>query len=70
MIQRAGEILAQLEAEAADGRNATPTSAWQLRLFADESPLIEELRGLDIASRSPLEALNKLFEWQERWGRK
>ena len=70
VIVRAGEILAQLEAEAADGRNATPTSAWQLRLFADESPLIEELRGLDIASLSPLEALNKLFEWQEKWGKK
>jgi DNA mismatch repair protein MutS len=70
VIVRAGEILAQLEAEAADGRGATPSSAWQLRLFADESPLIEELRGLDIASLSPLEALNKLFEWQEKWGRK
>jgi len=70
VIMRAGEILAQLEAEAADGRDATPTSAWQLRLFVDESPLIEELRGLDIASLSPLQALNKLFEWQERWGKK
>jgi hypothetical protein len=69
VIQRAGEILAQLEAEAANGQNATPTLAWQLRLFADESPLIEELRGLDIASLSQLEAPNKLFEWQERWAR-
>ncbi len=42
VIQRAGEILAQLEAEAADGRNATPSSAWQLRPFADEWTLIEE----------------------------
>ena len=43
--------------------------AGQLRLFADESPLVEELRGLHIASHSPLEAINKVFEWQERWGR-
>ncbi|HMK07461.1 MAG TPA: DNA mismatch repair protein MutS [Anaerolineales bacterium] len=70
VIQRAGEILAQLEAEAANGRDTSPSSSWQLRLFADESPLVEELRALDIASLSPLEALNKLFEWQEKWGRK
>ena len=69
MVQRAGEILAQLEAEAADRRGATPSSAWPLRLFADESPLVEELRELDIATLSPVEALNKLFEWQEKWGR-
>jgi DNA mismatch repair protein MutS len=70
VIQRAGEILAKLEAESMNGKGPGPQAAQQMRLFADDSPLLEELRRLDIASLSPLEALNKLFEWQERWGRK
>ena len=36
--------------------------SWRLRLFADEAPPVEEQRGLDIASLSPLEAVNKPFE--------
>jgi len=69
VLQRASEILVQLETESQDGR-ASAAAPRQLRLLPDDSPLLEELRALDIASLSPLEALNKLFEWQEKWGKR
>ena len=54
-------ILEHVEAEAAIGRSGTLSSAWQLRHIVDESPLVDALRGLDIASPLPLEALDKLW---------
>jgi len=31
-----------------------------------EHPLLEELKDLDVDSLSPIEALNRLYEWRER----
>ena len=39
---------------------------FQLPLFSAEDPVIAELRVLDVNSLSPLAALNKLYELQQR----
>jgi DNA mismatch repair protein MutS len=39
----------------------------QLALFPESSPLLDELETLDINSMSPLEAINKLYEWKRRY---
>jgi DNA mismatch repair protein MutS len=38
----------------------------QLSLFAGKNPVLEELEKLDVNALSPLEALNKLFEWKKK----
>jgi DNA mismatch repair protein MutS len=38
-------------------------------LFPESSPLLDELKALDVNSLSPIEALNKLFEWQRKYTR-
>jgi DNA mismatch repair protein MutS len=67
VINRAQEILAQLEAEGAStpGSQRLP-SPRQLSFFSSDDGWIEELKSLDVASLTPLEALNKLYEWQQR----
>ena len=68
VINRAQEILAQLEADSGQVRpDRAPIR--QLALFPQEDPLLKELESLDVSSLTPLEALNKLFEWQGRFGR-
>jgi DNA mismatch repair protein MutS len=64
VINRAQEILAQLESDARQAREASALPVRQLALFPETNPLLESLRGLDVASLTPLEALNKLYEWQ------
>jgi len=72
VIQRAKEILAQLEEEHLDefGRPkiARPESRRQeiqLTLFAPpEHPLLDEIRQLDLNEITPLEALRRIAEWQ------
>ncbi len=67
VINRAQEILAQLEAES--GQNgagaARQPPGRQLVLFPERDPIREELRALDVSSMTPLEALNKLFAWRQ-----
>jgi DNA mismatch repair protein MutS len=66
VVHRAGEILSQFEANASrPGGKSVPSH--QLRLFPESNPLMDELKALDVNSLSPLEALNKLFTWQERF---
>jgi len=38
-------------------------------LFPESSPLLDELKTVDVNSLSPIEALNKLFEWQRKYTR-
>ncbi len=68
VINRAQEILAQLEADAGQVRSERAPIR-QLALFPQDNPLLDELEALDVTSLTPLEALNKLFEWQRRFGR-
>ncbi len=38
----------------------------QLSFLPTTNPLMEELKNLEIDALAPLEALNKLYEWQQR----
>jgi DNA mismatch repair protein MutS len=72
VIHRAEEILQDLEGEAQrapvrrkSGRMTV--AAQQLPLFASAThPVVEALKTLDVASMTPLEAINKLFELQRQ----
>ena len=67
VVHRAEEILAELES--GDERLPAPRrlrEPQQLALFAGVHPVIEDLRGLDVMSMSPIEAINKLYELQQR----
>ncbi len=67
VVQRAGEILRQLEASSGEAVKINPDAPRQLALFPETNPLIDELKTLDINALSPIEALNKLYEWQRRY---
>jgi len=68
VVARAQEILAELEASGAAGprRSAAAPAVYQLSLLSHEDPVIADLKALDVSSLSPLAALNKLYEWQQR----
>ena len=72
VINRAWEVLEELENPANDrkGRRKGLTTAsepsMQMSLFAQEQPLLDEVLLVDIPNLTPLEAINKLYELQER----
>ncbi len=70
VIQRATEIMAELEKSSGQAVRINPHAAQQAALFPETNPLLDELSGLDVNSLSPIEALNKLFEWQRRYLKK
>ncbi len=70
VIQRASEILGQLEASSGKAVRLNPHLIQQMALFPETNPLIEELKKLDMNSLSPIEALNKLYEWQKQFIKK
>jgi DNA mismatch repair protein MutS len=67
VINRAQEILAQLEADASEVRMKGRVPARQMALFPETNPLLDDLLSLNIDAMSPLEALNKLYEWYKRF---
>jgi DNA mismatch repair protein MutS len=67
VINRAQEILAQFEADSLQTRGSDQIPARQLTFFPETDPLLEELKEIDVTSLTPLEALNRLFEWQQRF---
>ena len=72
VIHRANEILSELE-EHAPTTAVEPSrlnSVQQMALFPESSPLLDELATLDVNSMSPLEAINKLYEWKRRYADK
>jgi DNA mismatch repair protein MutS len=64
VVNRAQEILQELE----NGHVPVdqPGAPIQLRLFSPDDDLRQEIAGLDVMSLSPIEALNKLFELQNK----
>ena len=68
VINRAEEILGDLEASGAAGprRSSAAPAIHQLTLFSSEDPILADLKALDVNALSPLDALNKLYEWQQR----
>ena len=67
VIQRANEIMSQLETSSGKAVKINPNAARQVALFPETSPLVDELKELDVNGLSPIEALNKLFEWQKKF---
>jgi DNA mismatch repair protein MutS len=67
VIQRANEIMAELEKTSGRAVKIHPYAAQQAALFPETSPLLDELKGLDMNALSPIEALNRLFEWQKKY---
>jgi DNA mismatch repair protein MutS len=75
IVNRAWEVLKDLESRVQSRnmggrvrRRSVSTPVQQMALFDAAHPVIEELRSLDVASMTPLEAINKLYELQERAG--
>ena len=64
-------FIAAAQEESGEFRPGTPASQpYQPPLFAAEHPVVEELRQLDIATLTPIEAINKLYELQRQVTRK
>ncbi len=70
VIRRAEEILRNLEEEAERSPTGAPQrrlkQAQQLSFLGAANPVLEEIKELDVSSMSPLEAINKLYELQEK----
>lgn len=71
VIDRANEILLGLERHAptAAVEPSYLSSGQQIALFPEASPILEELETLDVNALTPLQAINKLFEWQRRYAK-
>jgi len=67
VIGRANEIMAELERTSGRAVKIHPLAAQQAALFPETSPLLDELNELDVNALSPIEALNRLFEWQKKF---
>jgi DNA mismatch repair protein MutS len=70
IIQRANQILIDLEASSGHQYRINPISSQQIALFPETNPLLDEIKSLDINQISPIEALNKLYEWKQKYIRK
>lgn len=67
VIQRANEILRQLELSSGKTLQQEETLKTQLTLFPENNPLLEAFKDLDINSLTPIEALNLLYDWKRRF---
>jgi DNA mismatch repair protein MutS len=67
VVQRANEIMTELEKTSGRAVRINPHAAQQAMLFPETSPMLDELKDLDVNALSPIEALNKLFEWQKKF---
>ena len=71
VINRAWEALRELEGDGHHGRTTGPvgpkrTAAHQMPLFNESSQLVEEVLQIDPSNMTPLEAINKLYELQQK----
>jgi DNA mismatch repair protein MutS len=69
VVQRASEIMRQLEASSGKAVKINPNIPEQMVLFPETNPILDELESLDINTLSPIEALNRLYEWQKKYTR-
>jgi DNA mismatch repair protein MutS len=69
VILRANDILRDLERRAPTTavEPSRLSSGQQSALFPDSSPFLDELRQLDVNALTPLQAINKLYEWKQRY---
>ena len=71
VINRAWEVLAELEqpsvpAKGAGGRRSSKAAAQQMPLFNTAQPLMDEIKSLDIPNLTPLQAINLLYQLQQK----
>ena len=71
VVNRAWDVLAELEDDsranrASPRRKRGSPQPQQMPLLTFTSPVVDELLALDVASMTPLDAINKLYELQER----
>ncbi len=75
VVERAKEVLNTLEINSVDSSglpkladSAEAQGESQLGLFesAGEHPLVGEIKSLDLEKMTPIEALNKIIEWQKK----
>jgi DNA mismatch repair protein MutS len=67
VIQRANEILKQLEESSGSTVERAEINQQQLFLFPENNALLEAFKDLDINSLTPIEALNLLYDWKRRF---
>jgi DNA mismatch repair protein MutS len=67
VVLRASEILKQLESSSGKAVNIQQHVPQQMMLFPETNPIINALKEIDINTVSPIEALNKLYEWKNRF---
>lgn len=70
VIQRATEILKQLEGSSGKAIHIENELSRQMTLFPETNPLLSELEKVDLNTLSPIEALNKLYEWKRNFIKK
>jgi DNA mismatch repair protein MutS len=67
VISRATEILKQLQESSGSAIKIEAQPSTQMALFPETNPLLDELKGIDLNTIPPLEALNILYEWQRKF---
>jgi DNA mismatch repair protein MutS len=67
VISRASEILQQLEQSSGSAVKIEAAPVQQMMLFPETNPLLDELKKIDLNTLSPIEALNFLYEWQQKF---
>ncbi len=69
VISRASEILSQLEKSSGSAVKIEASPGQQMALFPETNPLLEDLVKIDLNTLSPIEALNILYEWQQKFNK-
>jgi DNA mismatch repair protein MutS len=67
VITRANQMLQEMEAASGHQYRLNPIAPQQVALFPETNPLVDELKSLDINSISPIEAMNRLYEWKKKY---
>ncbi|MBI3159243.1 MAG: DNA mismatch repair protein MutS [Chloroflexi bacterium] len=67
VVERAKGILHQLESTSGNAAKLDPNAAKQIALFPETNPLLEELEALALDELSPVEALNRLYQWRKKY---
>lgn len=75
IVRRAQEILDELESSSRgsldrdrrrEAMRAPESATFQISMFGESNPVVDELKSLDVESLSPLDAITKLFELQRK----
>ena len=67
VVNRAGEILANLESQGTKAIKIDPDAPMQMRFFPENNAFTDDISALDVNGLTPIEALNKLYEWKRKF---